>query len=145
MDKNEMLYHLDSIVAESQVGVLATADPDGRPAMRWMTVAVINGRPGSLFAVTSPTFRKVAHLEVNPEVEWMIQTRDLGRILNLKGRMTPVDNPSLKSEVLESIGRRLEVFWRVNVETDFLVLETIIEDAVYFRPLEKRKEAVSFR
>jgi general stress protein 26 len=144
MDTTEMLYHLESLVDESQVGILATTDADGRSAMRWMTLALLRGRPASLFAVTSPLFRKVAQIEANPEVEWMIQTKDLNRIINLKGRVTAVDNPSLKAEVLEGIGKRLEVFWRVNEKADFLVLETAIKEATYFRPLARKKERVTF-
>ncbi|HUV07496.1 MAG TPA: pyridoxamine 5'-phosphate oxidase family protein [Spirochaetia bacterium] len=145
MDKSEMLYNLESVVEESKVGVLATTDLEGRPAMRWMTLAIINGRSGSLFAVTSPNFRKVAQIEAHPEVEWMIQTRDLNRIINLKGSVTAVDNPSLKSEVLEAIGKRLEIFWRVNLKTEFLILETIIDEATYFHPMLKSRQTVSFR
>ena len=145
MDKKEILNILESLVDESQVAILSTVDAEGKPAMRWMTPATIKGRPASLFAVTSPNFRKISHLEKNPEVEWMIQTRDLNRILNVRGRITPVDNPSLKSEVLEGIGKRLEIFWRVNKKTDFLVLETLITEITFFRPLEQKRETVKIR
>jgi pyridoxamine 5'-phosphate oxidase len=145
MEKNEILSLIESLVDDSQVAVLATVDTDGNPTMRWMTPAIISGRPASLFAVTSPNFRKVKHLEKNPDVEWMIQTRDLNRVVNIKGKANVVDNPSLKSEVLESIGKRLEVFWRVNRKTDFLVLETVMTEATFFRPLERKKEIVSIR
>jgi general stress protein 26 len=145
MDKNEILGFLESLVDESQVAIMATVDPEGKPAMRWMTPAIIKGRPASVFAITSPNFRKVTHISKNPDVEWMIQTRDLNRVINIKGRVSVVDNPSLKSEVLESIGKRLEVFWRVNRKTDFLVLETVITEATFFKPLERRKETVSIR
>ena len=145
MDKKEILSLIESLVDDSQVAVLATVDPDGKPAMRWMTPAIISGRPASLFAITSPNFRKVKHLEKNADVEWMIQTRDLNRVVNIRGRVNVVDNPSLKSEVLESIGKRLEVFWRVNRKTDFLVLETVITEATFFKPLERKKEIVSIR
>ena len=145
MEKNEILSLIESLVDDSQVAVLATVDPDGKPSMRWMTPAIISGRPASLFAITSPNFRKVMHIEKNADVEWMIQTRDLNRVVNITGRVNVVDNPSLKSEVLESIGKRLEVFWRVNRKTDFLVLETVITEATFFRPLERKKEIVSIR
>ena len=144
MGKNKILSRLAGLVEESQVAVMATADSEGKPYMRWMTPAVIDGRPASLFAVTSPKFRKIKQLEANPLVEWMIQTRDLNHIINLRGRITVVDNPSLKSEVLESIGKRLEVFWRVNLKTEFVVLETAITQITYFRPLERKRETVSF-
>ncbi len=145
MEKNEILSLIESLVDDSQVAILATVDAHGNPAMRWMTPAIISGRPASLFAITSPNFRKVKHLEKNPDVEWMIQTRDLNQVVNIKGKVTVVDNPSLKSEVLESIGKRLEVFWRVNRKTDFLVLETVITEATFFKPLERKKEIVSIR
>jgi len=145
MDKNEILSLIGSLVDDSQVAVLATVDPDGKPSMRWMTPAIISGRPASLFAVTAPNFRKVVHLKKNADVEWMIQTRDLKRVVNITGRVNVVDNPSLKSEVLESIGKRLEIFWRVNRKTDFLVLETVITEATFFEPLAKKKETVPVR
>jgi len=145
MDKNEALSLLESLVEEAQVAILSTVDTDGRPAMRWMTPAVVKGRPGSLFAVTSPHFRKVKHIESHPDVEWMIQTRDLNRIVNVRGRISPVDNPSLKSEVLEGIGKRLDIFWRVNRKVEFLVLETVITEVSLFRPLEQKREFVKIR
>ena len=145
MDKNEALSLLESLVEEAQVAVLSTVDPEGRPSMRWMTPGIVKGRPGSLFAVTSPHFRKVGHIEAHADVEWMIQTRDLNRICNVRGRVSPVDNPSLKSEVLEGIGKRLDIFWRVNRKVDFLVLETVITEISAFRPLEQKRENVKIR
>lgn len=144
MEKREILSQLESIIDASRVGILATTDDHGRPAMRWMTPAVMGGRPAALFAVTSPNFRKVIHLQSNQRVEWMFQSRDLNRILNLKGTVRIIDNPSLKSEVLEAIGKRLAIFWRVNVKTDFVVLETLIEEATLFYPLRKEKQTVAF-
>ena len=145
METKVILSELESILDSAKVGVLATVDSDGRPAMRWMTPAVMKGRPTSLFAVTSPSFRKVVHLQSNPRVEWQFQTRDLNRVLNLKGEVRIIDNPSLKSEVMEAIGDRLQIFWRVNVKTDFVVLETLIQEITIFYPMQKRKETVSLR
>ncbi len=143
MTRNEILRRLESVVEESQVAILATTDSKGKPCMRWMTLAMINGRPASLFAVTSPRFRKIKHIESSPDAEWMIQTRDLNTVVNVKGTIAIVDNPSLKSEVLESIGKRLEMFWRVNRQTEFVVLETTINKVTHFTPLERKKEVVS--
>jgi pyridoxamine 5'-phosphate oxidase len=144
METKEILGELESVLESAKVGLLATVDGEGRPAMRWMTPAVMRGRPASLYAVTSPNFRKVVHLQANPKVEWQFQTRDLNRVLNLKGNVRIIDNPSLKSEVMEAIGDRLQIFWRVNVETDFVVLETQIQEITVFYPMQKRKETVSF-
>ncbi len=141
MTKTEILGALDAIIDEAQVGILATTDPDGRPAMRWMTPAQVRGRQGYLYAVTSPGFRKVRHIEGHSGVEWMFQTPDLNRIVNVKGQISVVDNPQMKSEVLESIGRRLEVFWRVNDKTDIVVLETMIEQVSVFDTMKHRRES----
>ena len=140
MDKTELMGALDAIIDEAQVGILATTDADGAPAMRWMTPTQVRGRRGFLYAVTSPDFRKIRHLEKNPSVEWMFQTTDLNRIITVKGQISVVDNPQLKSEVQESIGRRLEIFWRVNRKTDFVVLETRIEQISLFLPMRQRRE-----
>jgi general stress protein 26 len=143
MTKKEFLGALDAIIDDAQVGILATTDPDGRPAMRWMTPATVRGRPGCLYAVTSPAFRKIRHLASHPEVEWMFQTPELNKVITVRGRISIIDNPQLKSEVLESIGRRLEVFWRVNEKTEFIVLETAIDGISIFHPMQHSRESVS--
>jgi len=66
MTKTEIVGVLDEVIDAAQVAVLATVDPEGRPAMRWMTPATVRGRPGYLYAVTSPQFRKVRHLQSCP-------------------------------------------------------------------------------
>ena len=141
MTKTEILGALDAIIDEAQVGILATTDTDGRPAMRWMTPTQVRGRQGYLYSVTSPGFRKIRHIEAQPGVEWMFQTPDLNRIVTVKGQISIVDNPQLKSEVLESIGRRLEVFWRVNDKSEFVVLETMIEQVSVFDTMKHRRES----
>ena len=145
MNKHEIMYKIEQILETTPMGVLATVGKDGAPRMRWMTPAVIKGRPDVLFAVTSPEFEKVVQLETHPEVEWMIQTRALDQVVNLKGRINVLDNPSIRSEIIEHLGKKLTVFWRVNPETtDFLVLETIIGEATFFRPMKNYKETVRF-
>jgi len=143
MTKKEIVGALDAIIDEAQVGALATIDPEGRPAMRWMTPTTVRGRPGYLYSVTSPQFRKIRHLAASPHVEWMFQTPELNRIVTVRGRMSVIDNPQLKSEVLESIGRRLEVFWRVNEKTDFIVLETVVDQISVFHPMKHSRDSVS--
>jgi pyridoxamine 5'-phosphate oxidase len=142
MTKTDVLGEVDAIIEAAQVGVLATVDPDGRPALRWMTPTTVRGRPGYLYALTSPQFRKMRHLEEHEDVEWMFQTPELNRIVTVRGRIAAIDNPQLKSEVLESIGRRMEVFWRVNDSTDFIVLETAIDQVSVFQPMKQTRESV---
>ena len=116
MTKHEVLYKVEQILETTRAGILATLDQDGKPRMRWMTPAILQGRADVLFAVTSPDFEKVVQLATHPDVEWMIQTRALDQIVNLRGKMNILDNPSIRSEVMEHLGKQLTVFWRVNTE-----------------------------
>jgi pyridoxamine 5'-phosphate oxidase len=146
MNQNEMMYKIEQILEDARAAVLATIDEQGNPRMRWMTPAVVRGRSGALFAVTSPDFHKVVELNAHADVQWMIQTRSLDQVVNVKGKINVVDNPSIRSEVMEHLAKQLTVFWRVNTEnTAFIVLETIIEEATYFRPMKGLKETVAFR
>jgi len=145
MDQNELMHKLVLILEDSKAAVLATTDAAGRARVRWMTPGILNGRPGCLYALTSRDFHKVAELDSNPTVEWMFQDRALTQVINVRGRVSVVDNPSLKSELMEAIGSRIVVLWKHDVELDqCVVLETVIEEAVYYQPMKGVKVAVSF-
>ena len=145
MTQHELMYKVEQILEDVHTGVLATIDEQGNPQMRWMTPSLINGRANVLFAITSPHFRKVVQLNANASVQWMIQTRALDEVVNLRGKINVLENPAIRAEVMEQLGKQLTVFWRINTEhTDFIVLETIIEEATYFRPMKGVKETVSF-
>ncbi len=145
MDQHEFLYKVEQLLEDSKTGVLATLAQDGTPRMRWMTPTILKGRPNALFAITSPDFGKVMQLTQHPDVEWMIQTRSLNQVVSLRGQINVLDNPSIKSEVMESLAKRLTVFWRANTEkTDFVVLETIISEATYFQPMKGQRETIRF-
>lgn len=136
MDRRSMFAALDRILENSKAAVLATADSDGKPHVRWMTPATIRGRDGFLYSVTSPGFEKTLQVSSQPKVEWMFQTKSLDEIVTVRGTMQVLDNPRIKAEVLEAIGRNLEVFWRVNSDqSELVVLETIIEEILYLKPL----------
>jgi hypothetical protein len=125
MTRHEILEVLELILNDAHTAVLATTDEDGRPRMRWMTPALIRGRSGAIFAVTSPGFAKVNQLASHPEVEWMFQT------------------PVLDTIVLEALGPYMRSFWKLKGdERDLVVLETIIQDATYYRPMKGLKEVV---
>lgn len=146
MNQHEIMYKVGQILEDSRAGVLATIDEHGNPRMRWMTPAVVKGRPDVLFAVTSPDFHKVVQLNAHADAEWMIQTRALDQVVNLRGKINVLENPSIRSEIMEHLAKQLTVFWRVNTEkTDFIVLETIIEEVTYFRPMKGYKETVRFQ
>jgi len=144
MDANAILDVMEQVIDDSHTGVLVTVDQEGNPSSRWMTPTVIRGRTGFLYTVTVPAFRKAGHIERNALVEWMLQTRSLSKIVNVRGRAQIIDNPALKSDVLESIGGHMAVFWKINSDSaDFVVIETQIEHLDYFEPTKGRRFSAS--
>ena len=145
MDQKGFSALVERIIDEAKAALLATVDADGRPHVRWMTPAVLPGRPGAIYAVTSPEFRKSRHLAANPKAQWIFQTKLLDRIATVNGLVNVVDNSAMKAEVLEGIGRRLTVFWKVNTDpSKLVVLETVIESASYFEPMRGKRELIDF-
>ena len=113
--------------------------------MRWMTPAVVRGRDGFLYAVTSPEFQKAAEASGNSAVEWQLQTKSLDEIVTVRGQMSVVDNAAAKAEVLEAIGGRLGTFWKINPdESKLVVLETAIEEICYFKPTTGERSSAQF-
>lgn len=146
MTQHELMNKLAELIDETKTGILATVDSDGRPHVRWMTPAALRDRQSALFAVTCPDFSKILHLKSNPKVEWMFQSRILDRIVQVHGVVNILDNPSLKNEVFEVLAPRLDVFWKVGcASSEFVVLETVIQEATYYEPLAGRRETVTFQ
>jgi len=144
MTPHEMFAKLEDVLAKAKTGVLATVGKDNQPHMRWMTPALLPGRPGCVYAVTSPAFAKLLDVRGNPKVQWLIQTPSLREVCALDGLLTVIDNPALKNEIIEAIGRILFVFWKVNPQSEFVVLETRITQATYFCPMKNIKASVTF-
>lgn len=145
MEQHEMMQKVDEILEFARAAVMACSCGEGKPQMRWMTPITLKNRPGALYTVTSPTSTKVKALKENPDVEWMIQTPTLDEVVNLKGRVNILDNPSIRAEVMEKMVKRLTVFWKINPEdVNFIVLETIIDEAQYFLPMEGTKVKMKF-
>ncbi len=145
MNKKDVMFEIEKIIDSVKTAVLATVDEEGRPAMRWVTPVLLRGRTGTVYIVTSPDSSKVRHVLKNPEVQWMLQTKPLGTIINLYGKVNVLDNPSIRNEVLEVVGPRLHAFWKItHDERDLLVLETVIQKAVYYISMEGMKEEILF-
>ena len=145
MNRQEMMRKIEAVLDDAKAGVLATADADGRPHARWMTPVLLAEWPETLFAVTSPDFPKIMQLENNKQVEWLLQTRSLDQVINVRGGNNVLDTPSLNAQVMEAIGKKLTVFWKVSGgKTDFVILETIIQEACWHAPVKGIKEIVPF-
>jgi len=145
MTTQDMLATIADVIAKAKTGVLATVDNTQRPHLRWMTPAVLPGRPGFIYAVTAPFFAKLTQISANTAVAWLVQTPSLKEILNIAGTVTVIDNPALKNEIISAIGKHLFVFWKTNPKTEFLALETRIASATYFCPMQGSAETVLFR
>ncbi|HOO73707.1 MAG TPA: pyridoxamine 5'-phosphate oxidase family protein [Tepiditoga sp.] len=134
MQKFEFHQKALSLLEDSKTALLSTLDTNGYPSMRWMSPVFIPGKPDYIYAVTSPDFPKTLHIEKNFKVEWMFQTRSLTEILNIKGTAFLINNPALKNEIMEIVGHRLNVFWKLKENTEYIILETKAESYKYFIP-----------
>lgn len=145
MNARDVMDRVASILDSHGAGLLATVDADGRPRVRWLTPAIFPSKPGVIYALTVPAFAKVAQLKANPHAEWIFQTPELDEIVTVRGKINIVENPSLRSELLEKVGRRMHALWKLARDAmDLSVLETIAEEAVLYHPMEGRKVVVSF-
>jgi general stress protein 26 len=145
MDTHGLMARIEGILEAHGAGILATVVDARSPSVRWLTPAVFKDGFGVVYALTSPTFPKVAQIRANPRVEWMFQTPALDEVITARGKAQVVDNPSLRSRLLETIGRHMLGLWRLTEDVrDLSVLETVLEEATYYKPMEGIKETVSF-
>ncbi|AQT69613.1 putative stress protein (general stress protein 26) [Anaerohalosphaera lusitana] len=145
MTPQELTNKLDEIIDHSRTAVLATTDANKQSHMRWMTPAMLKFRPREIFAFSIPGSAKLDHIHTNHNVQWMFQSRDLREIITVEASANIIDNPSIKTELMEIIGHRLGIFWKANVGAEeFVVLETAIKHATYFLPMKGIRQNVNF-
>jgi pyridoxamine 5'-phosphate oxidase len=140
------MERIESLVDEVKIGILTTIDDKGAPRSRWMTPVFLPRLKGALYAVTSASDDKSNHINLNPNVSWMFQSKSLDRVATMSGKARIVKDPALGAEVLEAIGPRLQVFWKhTNDPKKLVVIETVVESATWFNPLgEGRYEKEAF-
>lgn len=140
MNQHQFLTEVQKILDDSRIAVLATIEPDGYPHMRWMVPAFVKERESAIYAITSKNLPKKMDLENNPKVEWMFQTKNMDRIVNIQGKINIVENPSLESEVMEALEKDLRTFWKLEISPhDMVVLETVMEKAIIYYPIKGEK------
>ncbi|MBI9105441.1 MAG: pyridoxamine 5'-phosphate oxidase family protein [Spirochaetales bacterium] len=145
MNKSELIIIAKNILSVSKTAVLATTGSDQTPRMRWMSPVFLRNYENYIYAVTSQVFNKTGDIKKNGRVQWMLQTSSLSRIITFDGTMNMVENVSLRAEVLEALGSRLETFWTINKDpSTLIVLETEITSGMLFTPVKGQKELVSF-
>jgi pyridoxamine 5'-phosphate oxidase len=146
MDSREVMKRVGAIIEAHGTGLLATVDEEGNPHLRWLTPTLLPDSPGAIYAITAPRFSKVLQVRKHPRVEWMFQTPSLDEVVSVRGPINVVELPSLRAEVLEVLGPRLRTFWKLAHDArDLVVLETIVEEAVHFLPMQGRKDVVRFQ
>lgn len=140
MTKEELLKKFRQVLEESPQAILATVNAEGFPAMRYMTPSMVRGNDSCLYAITAAAFPKVKDLASNPHVSWMLTSPKTREIWSFRGKITLVEDPRFKSELLEEIGRGLETFWRLNDDpSDLVCLETRLLSGEYFNPKTAEK------
>lgn len=145
MDQHEIINKIEAILEDAKTAILATSDLKGMVHLRWMTPAILKYQPDAIYCFTVPGTEKLKHISDNNKVQWMIQTPDLREIINIQGTVKIIDTPATKSELLETLGPKLNTFWKANVDAEeFVVLETEILSATYFKPIKAIRETVIF-
>jgi pyridoxamine 5'-phosphate oxidase len=143
MNAERILGRLQEILYAHGAGILATVGEDGKPHVRWLTSYIFPNRPHLIYALTVPSFPKIGQLRSNPHVEWMFQSPTLDEVITVRGRINIVDNPSLRSEILEAVGGRMRALWKLADDVrDLSVLETVVDEATRYLPLEGSKDTV---
>lgn len=145
MNKHEIMGLIDTLIEDSRTAVLATVDQNGAPHLRWITPGCIQERAGTIFMISASNLSKIAQIQNNPNSEVMFQSRALDKIINVKGKINLLNNPSIRAETLECLGKHLHTFWNLNQpETELVVLELVIEQATLYFPQKGNRITVDF-
>ena len=146
MNQNEIMTKIETIVDESKVGLLATTDKKNCPRVRWMTPAILPQRGGSIYAFSDANAMKIQDIMHQGEVKWLFQTHDLKEVVSARGITHVTTNPSIKNEVMDLLVSHLTKLWTLNLShTETVVLETVITEATYTRPLDNYEITVVFK
>jgi pyridoxamine 5'-phosphate oxidase len=145
MTAESLLTKFRQTLEDSPMAILATVTPEGFPAMRYMTPAMIKGRETYLYAITAAAFPKVAELSRYPKVSWLLTSPKTRETFSFRGEVTLVEDPRFKSELLEELGQGLETFWKLNDDpSDLICLETKLSSGEYFNPKTAEKFHTDF-
>ena len=145
MNRSQIINKIDEILDDAKTGILITVNQTGQACPRWMTPTVLKHPAPAVYCFTVDDSEKLRHIHANNSVAWMIQRPNLGEIVKIQGIAKILKNPSIKNELLEILGQRLKTFWRTNAKVEeFVVIETLIETAEYYKPTKDIVETVDF-
>jgi general stress protein 26 len=109
-------------------GMLATVDGDGTPQMRWMQTLSLDQFP-HLYALCSPTSRKVAQVRAQPRVSWLFTSESGSMVVNLVGRANIITEPSEVNRVWRLIEHKENAYF-LDLKTDadgIAVIDTLVD------------------
>ncbi|OHB57609.1 MAG: hypothetical protein A2Y07_07065 [Planctomycetes bacterium GWF2_50_10] len=145
MNQQELLTELGKIIDEAKTAVLITCSENCFPRGRWMTPAMLSEYPDRIFCFSMHGNTELAHIANNANVSWLFQNRSLKKVITVTGLARVIDNPALKTELMETLAEHLAIFWKANIEQmSFVVIETMITNAEYFLPDSGHRTTVEF-
>jgi general stress protein 26 len=109
-------------------GVMATVDSDGNPHLRWMATLSLQEFP-HLYALTSPTSRKVEHLRQNPRVSWLFTNDASSAVVNLSGTATIITDQGAVNRIWRMIEDKSNAYFLGldSLSGGVAVIDTVIE------------------
>jgi general stress protein 26 len=145
MIRNEIISIIETLIDETHAAVLSTVDASGAPHSRWITPGFMEERFGAIFMISARNLAKVDQVKSNPSASLLVQSKNLDKVVSVEGKVNVIENPSIRSEVLECLGKHLHVFWKISSpQTELVVLEMIVEQATLYIPFKGSKVTVNF-
>lgn len=143
-EHSELWRTASRLVAESQLGILTTADAAGMPHAVWMNI-LVDSTMQEVVTITAPTTQKVANLQVNPNGEWMVANSSLETIVYLSGPTHILQGDEARQYWDRMPGKAKAYFRHYSAPDDFSkfsVIRTQVTKVVYCRPIGYRKAVV---
>lgn len=110
-------------------GMLATIDSDGVPRMRWMQTLSLDHFP-HLYALCSPSSRKVAQIRASPRVSWLFTSDSGNMIVNLSGRANIITEPAEVNGIWRLIEHKENAYF-LDLKSDaegIAVIDTLVDE-----------------
>ncbi|HEX4140179.1 MAG TPA: pyridoxamine 5'-phosphate oxidase family protein [Candidatus Methylacidiphilales bacterium] len=91
-------------------GMLATVDSAGTPHMRWMQTLSLDQFP-HLYALCSPSSRKVAQIRAQPRVSWIFTSETGNMVVHISGRAAILTEPAEVNRIWRLIEQKENAYF----------------------------------
>jgi len=109
MSQQDIVAAAQDLVRSGRSFVLATADENGVPQMRWMGAAHLE-EPLTVYMVAGAQSRKMAQIAARAESQLMFQNQDYSRVATLTGTAELVQDAATKRRVWEGVASAADYF-----------------------------------